>query len=164
MILKQTSSFTLTLRGDGIAVIKMDVPGESANTLRAEFTAEFNEILTALRGDTRIKGIVIISGKPDSFVVGADINMLKAVERPEQAEQLSAEGHKAMAELQALNLPLVAAVHGPALGGGLELALCCHERVLSDDNKTIVGLPEVQQEGWRRVRAQGGDLASQGAA
>lgn len=144
MILKQTSSFTLTLRGDGVAVIKMDVPGESTNTLRAEFTTEFNEILTALRGDSRIKGIVITSGKPDSFVVGADINMLKTIERPEQAEKLSGEGHQAMFELQKLGVPLVAAVHGPALGGGLELALCCHERVLSDDNKTIVGLPEVQ--------------------
>ncbi len=144
MILKQTSSFTLTLRGDGIAILKMDVPGESSNTLRAEFTTEFNEILAALRGETRVKGIVITSGKPDSFVVGADINMLKTIERPEQAEQLSGEGHKAMFDLQALNVPLVAAVHGPALGGGLELALCCHERVLSDDNKTIVGLPEVQ--------------------
>ena len=144
MILKQTSSFTLTLRGDGVAILCMDVPGESANTLRAEFTAEFNEILTALRAESRVKAIVLSSGKPDSFVVGADINMLKTIERPEQAEQLSAEGHKAMHALQALNMPLVAAVHGPALGGGLELALCCHERVLSDDNKTVVGLPEVQ--------------------
>ncbi|NQD38666.1 fatty acid oxidation complex subunit alpha FadJ [Permianibacter sp. IMCC34836] len=144
MILKQTSSFTLTLRGDGIAILCMDVPGETANTLRAEFTAEFNDILTALRGETRVKGIVLTSGKADSFVVGADINMLKTIERPEQAEKLSGEGHQAMFELQKLGVPLVAAVHGPALGGGLELALCCHERVLSDDNKTIVGLPEVQ--------------------
>lgn len=144
MEIKKTSSFTLSLRDDGVALLTMDVPGESTNTLRSEFAEEAREIIAAIRGERRIQGIVLRSGKSDSFIVGADINMLKKVERPEQAEVLSRDGHAVMKELQDLNLPLVAAIHGAALGGGLEFALCCHERVLTDDDKTQVGLPEVQ--------------------
>lgn len=144
MEIKKIGSFSLSLREDGVAFLTMDVPGESTNTLRSEFVSEAKEIIAAIRAERRIQGIVLRSGKPDSFVVGADINMLKAVQRPEQAEALSREGHAVMKELQDLNLPLVAAIHGPALGGGLEFALCCHERVMTDDPKTIVGLPEVQ--------------------
>lgn len=144
MEIKKTGSFNLSLREDGVAFLTMDVPGESTNTLRSEFVMEAREIIAAIRGERRIQGIVLRSGKADSFVVGADINMLKAVERPEQAELLSRDGHSVMKEFQDLNIPLVAAIHGPALGGGLEFALCCHERVLTDDAKTVVGLPEVQ--------------------
>lgn len=144
MIIKQTASFSLMQTVDGIAILTMDVPGESTNTLRAEFTREFREILNALKANPALQGLLIRSGKADSFIVGADINMLKTITKPEDAMQLTEQGHALMRELQALNIPLVAAIHGPALGGGLELALCCHERVLSDDAKTIVGLPEVQ--------------------
>ncbi len=140
----KTASFTLEKNDHGIAVLTMDVPGESTNTLRAEFTEEFALILSALKSDAAIKGLVIQSGKADSFIVGADINMLKTITRAEQAVELTQKGHHLMAQLQALNIPLVAAIHGPALGGGLELALCCHERVVSNDNKTVLGLPEVQ--------------------
>ncbi len=144
MNIAKTASFSLDKLDNQIALLTMDVPGESTNTLRAEFTDEFGQILTALKNDKTIKGVVIQSGKADSFIVGADINMLKNITRAEQAVELTQKGHVLMRELQQLNLPLVAAIHGPALGGGLELALCCHERVVSSDNKTVLGLPEVQ--------------------
>ncbi len=142
--LMSTDSFRLELADDGVAILTLDVPGESTNTLRASFAAELEQVLASVRGNAAIKALVLASGKPDNFVVGADINMLKAVSTAGQAAELSRAGHRALAGLQALNLPLVAAIHGPALGGGLELALACHERVCSDDVKTVLGLPEVQ--------------------
>ena len=139
-----TNSFTLTRREDGIALLTMDVPGESMNTLKAEFVPQMTELLAEIRNDSSIKGLVVISGKKDSFVAGADISMLAACETSDQASDLSRAGHKVFAELENLPMPVVAAINGACLGGGLELALACHKRVCSDDAKTQLGLPEVQ--------------------
>ncbi|MBI2379308.1 MAG: fatty acid oxidation complex subunit alpha FadJ [Gammaproteobacteria bacterium] len=140
----EAKTFSLSVREDGIALVTIDVAGEAMNTLKAEFGAEIGELFAAIRADKAIKGVVLISGKPDNFVAGADINMLKACKTAEGAEQLSRMGHATMAELGKLGVPVVAAIHGPALGGGLELALACHARVCTDDAKTVLGLPEVQ--------------------
>src|SRR5262249_11341718 len=75
---------------------------------------------------------------------GADIDMLKAARTAADAEALCRTGHSAMSKLWSLSKPVVAAVHGAALGGGFEVALACHGRVLSDDRKTLLGFPEVQ--------------------
>lgn len=138
------NTFSLTRREDGIALLTMDVPGESMNTLKAEFVPQMTELLAEIRNDNSIKGLVVISGKKDSFVAGADISMLDACDTSEKASELSAAGHKVFAELENLPMPVVAAIHGACLGGGLELALACHKRVCSDDAKTQLGLPEVQ--------------------
>lgn len=137
-------TFALELRDDGIAIVTMDVPGEAMNTLKAEFGAEIGEILAEIKSNATIKGVVIASGKPDSFVAGADITMLKKCKTAEDAENLSRMAHASMAEIASLNVPVVAAIHGPALGGGLELALACHARICTEDNRTVLGLPEVQ--------------------
>ncbi|GGZ04674.1 MULTISPECIES: fatty acid oxidation complex subunit alpha FadJ [Shewanella] len=137
-------TFDLNVRDDGIAVMTMDVPGETMNTLRAEFVPEMTELLAQIRADQRIKGLVVISGKKDSFVAGADIAMLDACDTRDKASELSAAGHQVFGELEKLEIPVVAAIHGACLGGGLELALACHKRVCTDDGKTMLGLPEVQ--------------------
>ncbi|MEL4484058.1 fatty acid oxidation complex subunit alpha FadJ [Shewanella algae] len=137
-------SFSLSRRDDGIAILSMDVPGESMNTLKAEFGPEISALLSEIKADSSIKGLVIISGKPDSFVAGADISMLDACQSAADARELSSSGHKVFAELEGLKIPVVAAIHGACLGGGLELALACHLRVCSDDKKTMLGVPEVQ--------------------
>lgn len=137
-------SFTLSRNENGIAVLTMDVPGETMNTLRAEFGPEISEVLTEIRSDHQIKGLVIISGKKDSFVAGADISMLDACTSADDAKQLSQQGHEVFLALEALTIPVVAAINGPCLGGGLELALACHMRVCTDSAKTMMGLPEVQ--------------------
>lgn len=138
------SAFTLEKRDDGIAILTMDVPGESMNTLKADFSDEISILLDDIENDNGIKGVVVASGKKDSFVAGADITMLAACESSEDAQALSIGGQKIFDRIDAMSKTFVAAIHGPALGGGLELALACNYRVCSDSVKTQLGLPEVQ--------------------
>ena len=137
-------AFTLTKREDGIAVLTMDVPGDSMNTLKADFGDEISSILDDIENDDSIRGVVVASGKKDSFVAGADVTMLAACNDADEAETLSTAGQKLFDRMEGMKKTFVAAIHGPALGGGLELALACHYRVCSDSPKTQLGLPEVQ--------------------
>lgn len=138
------SSFSLNIRDDKVGVITMDIPGESMNVLKASFADEIDAMLKQLANDSTLKGVVFISGKKDSFIAGADISMLDACQTAEQAETIAAMGQQMFDRLEQLRLPVVAAIHGPCLGGGLELALACHARVASSSPKTVLGLPEVQ--------------------
>ncbi len=141
---EKISAFTLKRQENGIAHLIMDVLGESMNTLKAEFAEQITAILVEIRADQSITGIVLLSGKADSFVAGADIAMLAECTSAEQATALSRQAQMIFAQLETLKIPLVAAIHGACLGGGLELAMACHARVCSDSNKTALGLPEVQ--------------------
>ena len=138
------SSFSLNIRDDKVAVITMDIPGESMNVLKASFADEIDVMLKQLANDSTLKGVVFISGKKDSFIAGADISMLDACQTAEQAETIATMGQQMFDRLEQLRLPLVAAIHGPCLGGGLELALACHARIATSSPKTVLGLPEVQ--------------------
>lgn len=138
------SAFSLTIRDDKIAIITIDLPGESMNTLRAEFAEQINRLLDEIKLNSQISGIVIISGKEDNFVAGADISMLDSCATAEDVKAISVMGQQLFEQLEALELPVVAAINGACLGGGLELALACHARVCSNDSKTSLGLPEVQ--------------------
>lgn len=140
----QTRALSVEVRPDGVAVITYDVPGEAVNTIKATFAEEFERTFSEIASDPRIKAAVLISGKPDGFIAGADIDMLKGVKTAAEAEAMCRTGHKAVARIVDSPKPIVAAVHGAALGGGFEIALACHARVLSDDKKTSLGLPEVQ--------------------
>jgi 3-hydroxyacyl-CoA dehydrogenase / enoyl-CoA hydratase / 3-hydroxybutyryl-CoA epimerase len=134
---------SLTVDPDGVAWIVLDVPGEAQNTLNPKFAPEFEAILMRLERDPNVKCAVLASGKPDSFVAGADVSMLESVKSARDAEEISRRGHAGFARLAALRIPVVAAIRGACLGGGLELALACHARVAADDKKTVLGLPEV---------------------
>ncbi|AWL12375.1 3-hydroxyacyl-CoA dehydrogenase [Saliniradius amylolyticus] len=138
------SAFTLTRRDDGIAVLTMDVPGESMNTLKGEFADDIAQILDEVESDSSIKGLVLISGKDNSFVAGADVSMLDKCQSADEAEALAAGGQAIFQRMENMKITTVAAINGPALGGGLELALACHYRVCTDSDKTAMGLPEVQ--------------------
>ncbi|HCB1596350.1 TPA: fatty acid oxidation complex subunit alpha FadJ [Citrobacter farmeri] len=142
--MEMTSAFTLNVRLDNVAVISVDVPGEKMNTLKAEFASEVRVILKQIRENKAIRGVVIVSAKADNFIAGADINMISRCKSAQEAETLARQGQQLMAEINALPIPVVAAIHGACLGGGLELALACHTRVCTDDAKTVLGLPEVQ--------------------
>lgn len=142
--MEQISAFTLTMRLDNVGVITIDVPGEKMNTLKAEFAGEIRSVLQRACANPQLAGLVIVSGKADSFIAGADIAMIAACDSAQQAEKLARQGQKVMAEIAALPVPVVAAIHGACLGGGLELALACHHRVCTLDDKTRLGLPEVQ--------------------
>lgn len=138
------SAFTLSQRPDNVGVITLDVAGEKINTLKAEFAGQIREAIARARQNPQLAGLVIISGKPDSFIAGADISMIADCSSAQQAEELARQGQDVMAEIASLPFPVVAAIHGACLGGGLELALACHQRVCTLDDKTRLGLPEVQ--------------------
>ena len=134
----------LERRPDGVGVIRIDVPGESVNTLRGNFAAELDSVLDAVQADPALTAVVVASGKPDGFVAGADIKQLMVAKSAAEVTALSQTGQLSLNRLAALDKPVVAAIHGACLGGGLELALACHARVASTDEKTKLGLPEVQ--------------------
>ena len=142
--METVSAFTLEVRPDNIAVITIDAPGEKMNTLKAEFASEVRGIIRQIRDNKELRGAVFISAKPDNFIAGADINMIARCHSAQEAEALARQGQQIMAEIHGLSIPVIAAIHGACLGGGLELALACHGRVCSDDDKTRLGLPEVQ--------------------
>ena len=91
-----------------------------------------------------MKRVVLASGKKDGFVAGANIDMLQTVRSAAEAEALARAGQRGFDALARSPKPVVAAIHGACLGGGLELALACHWRIATDDPKTQLGLPEVQ--------------------
>lgn len=141
-----SSTFRFDLGQDGVATIFIDVPGEPVNTLREGFQDEFMTIAQKVATDDAVKSLVVISGKPDGFIAGADVNMLAKARSAAEAQAMSRAGQAAMDKLEELGRkkPVVAAIHGAALGGGLEFALACTYRIATDDRKTSLGLPEVQ--------------------
>src|SRR2546428_4101518 len=131
---------------DGVALVLYDVPGDPVNTLRDGFQGEFEATFGRLAEDSAVKAIVLASAKPDSFVAGADIEMLSRIKTAAEASAVARGGQQAMRRLEEAGKrkPVVAAIHGAALGGGLELALACTYRIASDDRRTQLGQPEVQ--------------------
>lgn len=138
------SVFQLSIRPDNIGVITINVHHEKVNTLKAEFAEQIAEVLQQAQALPQLQGLVMISGKPDSFIAGADITMIAACRTAQEARILAQKGQATLAKIASFPIPIVAAIHGACLGGGLELALACHGRVCSLDDKTVLGLPEVQ--------------------
>jgi 3-hydroxyacyl-CoA dehydrogenase/enoyl-CoA hydratase/3-hydroxybutyryl-CoA epimerase len=128
---------------DGIAWLRLDDPGKKVNTLSMRLFDWFEAQVDRLERE-RPEGLVIYSGKPDGFVAGADLEEMLAVSDPGAILAILERGHALMERLAALPFPTVAAIHGAALGGGLELALACKRRVATEHPKTRLGLPEVQ--------------------
>ena len=138
-----TSAFTTQIE-TGIAIVTFNLPGEPVNKLSSAVKTEMESLLARLREDTSVRAAVLISGKPDNFIAGADIEEFTAITNQTEAERLSFEGQETVSRLETLQKPIVAAIHGACLGGGLEVALACHYRIASDHPKTVLGLPEVQ--------------------
>jgi 3-hydroxyacyl-CoA dehydrogenase / enoyl-CoA hydratase / 3-hydroxybutyryl-CoA epimerase len=139
-----TSNTVSTRIEDGIAILTLDLPGEPVNKLGAVVKDEFEALFERLERDPSVTAAVLISGKPDNFIAGADIEQLVALSSAEEAEALSREGHRLLDRLERLRFPVVAAIHGACLGGGLEVALACRWRVATEHPKTVLALPEVQ--------------------
>jgi 3-hydroxyacyl-CoA dehydrogenase/enoyl-CoA hydratase/3-hydroxybutyryl-CoA epimerase len=138
------SALYIEQRERGVALLVIDVPGKAVNTLGADFAERFSALLDRLEASDDTKAIVLVSGKGDSFIAGADIDLLASLHTAEQAADLCRAGQRVLGRLQSLSKPVVAAIHGACLGGGLEVALACRRRIASDDPKTKLGLPEVQ--------------------
>jgi 3-hydroxyacyl-CoA dehydrogenase/enoyl-CoA hydratase/3-hydroxybutyryl-CoA epimerase len=136
---------TLTTADDGFAKLVMDNADESMNLVTDEFIAEMTEAAALISADDAIKGVILTSGKP-AFMGGADLKLLVkgydtlTLKDAYAFSQKATSMHRAM---ETSGKPWVAILNGLALGGGFELALACHYRVLVDDAKAVVGLPEV---------------------
>jgi 3-hydroxyacyl-CoA dehydrogenase/enoyl-CoA hydratase/3-hydroxybutyryl-CoA epimerase len=128
---------------EGIAWLRLDDPGKRVNTLSTRLMGWFEEQIDLLEGE-RPQGLVIYSGKPDTFVAGADLEELLALQDSESVIAMLQRGHELMERVAGLPFPTVASIHGVCLGGGLELALACRHRVATEHPKTRLGFPEVQ--------------------
>jgi 3-hydroxyacyl-CoA dehydrogenase/enoyl-CoA hydratase/3-hydroxybutyryl-CoA epimerase len=138
-----TSALTLE-HVDGIAVVTIDLPGEPVNKVTAGLRADFASLFDQLVTDGSVRGVVLASGKADTWIAGADVDEFLTMQSPSDAEALSRGGQELLARLESLAIPVVAAIHGACLGGGLETALACRYRIASDHPKTVLALPEVQ--------------------
>lgn len=137
-------SFTQLVKEDQIGIVWLDQPDEKINKISFDLINEFDELLNKLEKDEAIKAIVLISKKPDNFIAGADIDAFTNITDANEAEDASVKGNQLLSRMANFPKPIVAAIHGAALGGGLEVALACHFRIASNDPKTIFGLPEVK--------------------
>ncbi len=129
--------------GDGVATLTFDLHGGSANTLGSGAMLELDGCITAIEA-AKPRALIVRSGKDGGFIAGADITEFASLKDLEQAYRLVRQGQQVFDRLERLPIPTVAAIHGFALGGGLELALACRYRIGADDGKLSVGLPEVQ--------------------
>ncbi len=128
---------------DGIVWLRIDKSDGSANVLSRPVLEELAEAIAPYEKDPP-RGLVIHSGKQNGFVMGADINEFTTIETPEEGYRLIRLGQQVLDSVAALRCPTVAAINGYALGGGLELALACDHRIVLQNPKPILGLPEVQ--------------------
>ena len=128
----------------GIAIVTIDLPGEPVNKVTAALRAEFAAVFQQIAGDATVRGVVLATGKADTWLAGADIDEFLTLQSAADARALSRSGQALLARLESLTVPVVAAIHGACLGGGLETALACHYRIASDHPKTVLALPEVQ--------------------
>src|SRR5687767_6086911 len=135
---------------DGIVTLTWDMPDRTLNVLSMAAIAELSEVADKVTADAGIKGLVITSGKSGGFCAGADLDEMVAYSGSGRKDAAAA-AFKMMTTLHATfrkfetgKKPVVAAINGTALGGGLELALACHHRIMADDPKARVGFPEAQ--------------------
>jgi 3-hydroxyacyl-CoA dehydrogenase / enoyl-CoA hydratase / 3-hydroxybutyryl-CoA epimerase len=140
---KTVKHWNLHTDEDGIAWLCFDKADASTNVLSREVMVELNDRLAALEKKLP-KAVVITSGKKSGFIAGADIKEFTELEDADQAYEMVRSGQQVMDRLAALKCPTIALINGFALGGGLELALACRYRIMNDDPKTVIGLPEVK--------------------
>lgn len=148
-----TTAIHTELDADGILLLTIDVPGQSMNVITPEVQADLAAAIVRLKTDEAIKGAVLTSGKASGFMAGADLKGMGALfggaALPEGKSKMAAlfDGvfglNRLLRDLETCGKPVAAAVGGLALGGGLEFILACHYRVIADNPKITLGLPEI---------------------
>ena len=131
---------------DGIALLTIDLPGMPMNVLTPELMEDLATLTEQAASDDEVKGMVITSGKK-AFIAGADIkDMVTAYDRGvthKEAAEFSGKLNQTLRKMETCGKPVAVAINGLALGGGLEVCLACHYRVLANDTGAVLGFPEV---------------------
>jgi 3-hydroxyacyl-CoA dehydrogenase/enoyl-CoA hydratase/3-hydroxybutyryl-CoA epimerase len=135
-------AFTYKKDDQNIVTLTMDMPGRSTNVINKEYSLSLLKNIKRLEQDSKLAGVIITSAKK-TFLAGADIEMLYRQEDPQACFDLIEAGKATMRKLELLSIPIVAAVNGTALGGGIELALCCNYRIVLNNPRAKFGFPEV---------------------
>jgi 3-hydroxyacyl-CoA dehydrogenase/enoyl-CoA hydratase/3-hydroxybutyryl-CoA epimerase len=135
-------TITCEVRGPGIAFFTFDRPGSAANIFDQATFEQLNSLLDQVTNDSSVRGLVIVSAKPKIFIAGADLTGFSKDPSPDDLAKIIDLGQRTFDRIANLKFPTVAAIHGVALGGGLEIALACDYRIASLDSATKVGLPE----------------------
>lgn len=141
--INKLANFSAQRDDDGIVTVTIDQSDRKMNVIGEGFTEAFAALTDSFISDESAKGLILTSAK-DSFVVGADIDQLSRIETAEQAFDLVEDLKDSLRKLETSGKPVVAAMTGTALGGGLEIALACHYRIAIESPKTKLGLPEVK--------------------
>ncbi|MCG3843270.1 enoyl-CoA hydratase/isomerase family protein [Psychrobacter sp. Ps1] len=141
--INELENFSAQRDDDGIVTVTIDQSKRKMNVIGDGFTETFATIVDSFINDDSATGLILTSAK-ETFVVGADIDQLNQIKTAEQAFALTEELKGSLRKLETSGKPVVAAMTGTALGGGLELALACHYRIAIDTPKTKLGLPEVK--------------------
>ena len=141
--LKREDYITIEKNANGVCTIWMDQKKEKINKIGPDLIGLFEEVFSELDKDDSIKAFVLTSKKKD-FIAGADIEAFQKVEKPGDWKPIAQKGHAILNQIEKSKKPIVAAIHGNALGAGLEIALACHARIASNDKSTKVALPEVK--------------------
>jgi len=137
------SNLKFTIDKSGVANLVFDLPNEKINKLSEPVLLELEKALNVIDGNKAIRILLISSAKKDIFIAGADINEIKGISTKEDALLKVSRGQNILTKIAELKIPTIAVINGACLGGGLELALACSYRVAIMNNKTILGLPEV---------------------
>lgn len=139
-----TDLLRLEVDDTGVATVWIDDPEASVNKISRATLDAFSEVMGVLEQTDALTGVVFISAKEASFIVGADLHMLEQFDRPAEVRGISRRAHRLLWRVQNLNAPTVAAIEGACMGGGLEMTLGCDYRLASTHSATKLALPEVQ--------------------
>lgn len=132
-----------TASGKTVATLLLDC-GSRLNVLTTNTMYELERVFDHVINNKEIDALIVTSAKADSFCSGADLHEIKRLENPQSASEMSSYGQLIFDLLRRMPKPTVAAISGPCLGGGLELALCAHKRIATNDQSTCFALPEVK--------------------
>uniref|UniRef100_A0A3Q1GBM2 Trifunctional enzyme subunit alpha, mitochondrial n=1 Tax=Acanthochromis polyacanthus TaxID=80966 RepID=A0A3Q1GBM2_9TELE len=128
---------------DDVAVIRVNDPSSKVNTLSLQVQKEMTEVLSEVWANNAVNSAVLISSKPGCFIAGADINMIQACKDAEEVTKLSQGAQKIFEQIEKSPKPVVAAINGSCIGGGLEFAIACQYRIATKSKKTVLSTPEV---------------------
>ncbi len=131
------------LNAEGWLRVRIDRRDKSANALSQAMLVELERLLAEIKRNPAVRGVIFFSGKPGSFIVGADVTEMKSLTSSRAAE-LSQFGQRVFEQVETMHVPTVALISGACLGGGLEFAMSCRYRIADDHVKTLLGLPEVK--------------------